>query len=70
MKNMDLDHLRAEYARQVLVKMGVIKDYGPIDTSFYGSVSGLLKIKKEYLHRPGILFYLNSLDFPKNHRIF
>ena len=30
---MDLDHLRAEYARQVLVEMGVIKDYGPIDTS-------------------------------------
>ena len=30
---MDLDHLRAEYARQVLAKMGVIKDYGPIDTN-------------------------------------
>lgn len=30
---MDLDHLRAEYARQMLVKMGVIKDYGPIDPS-------------------------------------
>lgn len=30
---MTIEHLRAEYARQMLVKMGVIKDYGPINPS-------------------------------------
>lgn len=30
---MTIEHLRAEYARQILVKTGVIKDYGPIDTT-------------------------------------
>lgn len=28
---MDLDHLRAELARRILVRAGVIPDYGPVD---------------------------------------